>query len=82
MKSLYFLISSILLFSGCTAAPSQLPSFEKIKNPTFRVGDRMYKGKKVHVLSKREWKHVQKVIIHSGTTANKCISILDNFNDR
>jgi len=82
MKLLYFSISSILLLGGCTATPTQLPTFKKIKNPTFLIEDKKIDGKEVHVVEKQEWKHVQKVIIHAGTTANKCITVLDNFNNR
>lgn len=82
MRLFYLLISSVLFFGGCTATPSQLPSFDKIKNPTFLIEDKKVNGKEVHIVTKREWKHVQKVIIHAGTTANKCITVLDNFNNR
>ena len=82
MKLHYFLISSILLLSGCTGTPNLLPTFKKIKNPTFLIEDKKVEGKKVHVLSKREWKHVQEVVINSGTTANMCIDVIDNFNKR
>ena len=88
MVKISALISALIIFSGCTAPRTKLPTFiklEPLKIEWYWLPNgtpiKEFHDKKVVITSQQTFQEIQEALINGRLGTNACIDIIDSYNN-